>query len=69
MNLFKTKYRIVTDSYLGYEVQSKRWWFPFWIQTGLGNTHRTIDSARSYIERRTNIVVEEYNPHFNTKEQ
>jgi len=69
MNLFKINYRIVTDSYLGYEVQSKRWWFPFWIQTSLVNTHHTVNRARSYIERRANFIVEEYNPHFNTKEK
>lgn len=26
------KYRIVRDSYAGYEVQFKTWWWPFWHQ-------------------------------------
>jgi hypothetical protein len=67
MNLFKTKYRIVTDNYLGYEVQFKKWWLPFWTQTWLPNTHPSIDKARQYIGKRVKFVVEEYNPHFNTK--
>jgi hypothetical protein len=67
MNLFKTKYRIVTDNYLGYEVQFKKWWLPFWTQTWLPNTHPSIDEARQYIGKRVKFVVEEYNPHFNTK--
>ena len=33
--LFKDCYRIVNDSYRGYEVQVKRWFFPFfWIEKG-----------------------------------
>ena len=47
MKLPKTKYRIVPDTYSGWEVQSKRWWFPFWIQCldlngAFGNTHRSV---------------------------
>ena len=41
------KYRIVTDNYAGYEVQSWRWWWPFWIQ-GATNTHSTIEAAEEY---------------------
>jgi len=73
MKLFKTRYRIVTDQYLGYEVQSRRWWFPFWIQCGDGrycysNTHQTVDAAKAFIERRLtqNKVVTEYNPHLDS---
>lgn len=69
MNFFKTKYRIVTDAYCGYEVQYKSWWWPFWIQAGFTNTHLSIEQARKYIEVKCKIIVEEYNPHFNTKKQ
>lgn len=27
------EYRIVRDDYAGYEVQARRWWWPFWWQT------------------------------------
>lgn len=43
------KYRIVRDSYAGYEVQYLRgWWiFKFWRQ-GTINTHSTLEKAREY---------------------
>lgn len=44
------KYRIVTDNFAGYEVQCKRWWWPFWIQCGYTNTHRTIEAANFYAQ-------------------
>ncbi len=40
-------YRIVRDNYNGYEVQSWRWWWPFWIQ-GRTNTHSTVERAEEY---------------------
>lgn len=49
----KTKYRIVRDNYEGFEVQSKQWWMPLWIQCDDGsgcNTHKTIEMARAFIE-------------------
>ena len=45
MNFFKTKYRVVTDSYLGYEAQYKPWFLPFWLQLNGINTHPTIEKA------------------------
>jgi len=73
MKLFKTRYRIVTDRYLGYEVQSRRWWFPFWIQCRddryyCTNTHHSVDAAKAFIERRLtqNKFVTEYNPHLDS---
>lgn len=42
------KYRIVRDNYAGYEVQLKRWWWPFWYQKGFINTFSSIDRARNY---------------------
>ncbi len=46
--MLKNRYRIVSDDYAGYEVQIKRWWFPFWIQCGLCNTHLSADRAEAY---------------------
>jgi hypothetical protein len=74
--MFKTRYRIVTDRYLGYEVQSRIWWFPFWIQCKddryyCTNTHPTIEKAKEFIERRiikSNIIME-YNPHLDENPQ
>ena len=56
-----TKYRIVTDEWAGFEVQSWRWWWPFWIEVGGTNTHRTIQAAEEYAKRvaKKNKVVKE----------
>ena len=49
------KYRIVSDNYLGYEVQCWRIWMPFWLQcrgpSGPANTHPSIGKAREYARR------------------
>lgn len=50
-----SKYRIVRDSYLGYEVQVKTWWWPFWCQKGFTNTWKSIEEARAYAQ---NWVIE-----------
>ena len=47
------RYRIVRDTFGGYEVQFKRRWWPFWLQCGVGggcgiNTHRTIEAAERF---------------------
>ncbi len=42
------EYRIVTDRFAGFEVQARRWWWPFWVQCGVTNTHRTIERAERY---------------------
>ena len=49
--IIMTAYRIVTDKYSGYEVQAKRWWFPFWLQCGHTNTHRSVDAAERWAIR------------------
>lgn len=50
--MLKNKYRVVTDTYLGYEAQVKFWWFPikWWMisRSGRGvgiNTNRTLEDA------------------------
>jgi hypothetical protein len=67
-NMFARRYRIVNDNYLGFEVQSRRWWWPFWIECHgsiyRSNTHSTIESARKFIDGKTKSkFVEHYNPH------
>jgi len=55
--LFKDHYRIVEDTYLGYEVQKKRWWFPFWLEINFANTHTTLEKAKEYLEKSKQKVV------------
>jgi len=49
IKLNETKYRIITDNYSGYECQSKTFWFPFWVQMDVANTHSSIEDAKEYI--------------------
>lgn len=55
MNFFKPKYRIVADSFAGYEVQIKQWWSPFWFQIGI-NTFTSVEKAQNFIERHKNPI-------------
>lgn len=51
---FSNRYRIVEDDYNGFEVQVKRWYFPFWLQLwedGTTNTHPSISDAKILIEK------------------
>lgn len=48
--MFKHKYRIVRDDYAGYEAQVKLWYWPFWMQMGFSNTHRSIKEAEEFIQ-------------------
>lgn len=60
MECFKSKYRIVSDRYLGFEVQVKYVFFPFWIECASDgifnptNTHISIESANEFIDRKVN---------------
>jgi hypothetical protein len=59
--LSRDRYRIVTDRYSGFEVQTRRWWWPLWQPVG-GNTHATVDDAIAYARRdarKKNVVVAE----------
>ena len=55
------KYRIVTDRYLGYEIQFKYIFFPFWFQLsvqGMGvNTFDTVEGAEAYVNKIKQKVV------------
>lgn len=55
--MFKTRYRIVYDSYANYEVQTKYWWWPWWVSPRI-NTHCSVERAREYAARLKNPVVE-----------
>lgn len=59
MSIFRTRYRIVTDAYAGYEVQFRYWWIPFYIQYEI-NTHQSIEAARAFMSKisKVNTVVE-----------
>lgn len=54
--IFKNRYRIVTDEYLGYEVQTKKWWFIGWYQCwnngNMTNTFRRVEDAEDFVENR-----------------
>lgn len=55
------KLRIVKDAYAGYEVQVKRWWFPFWVQANFTNTHSSIERAEQFARNYVNkFVVKEW---------
>lgn len=53
---FKYRYRIVTDSYLGFEAQCWRPWLPFWIPMSKGdyssNTSSTEKEAEEFISKK-----------------
>ena len=51
MKICKRQFRIVTDNYAGYEVQVRRWYFPFWQQIDFTSTHITVSSAEKFIEK------------------
>lgn len=57
--MFKNKYRIVTDEYAGYEVQIKRWWFPFYRMVGV-NTFNSIERATKFAKTHSkrHVVVQ-----------
>lgn len=46
-------YRVVTDSYLGYEVQQKKrfLFWTWWEQVNFTNTHITLEEAKEYISK------------------
>tara|TARA_R110000796_G_scaffold196187_1_gene312691 strand:- start:33 stop:272 length:240 start_codon:yes stop_codon:yes gene_type:complete len=55
MKICKRQYRIVTDSFGGFEVQKRLWYYPFWFQIKnkdgyMINTHHTIEQAENLIE-------------------
>lgn len=58
----KKKFRIVSDSWSGYEVQYKVWFWPFWIQCDMTNTSSTLQEAKEkldYFKNRPKIYYQE----------
>ena len=47
----KTKYRVVTDDWLGFEVQQWSLWWPFWSQREWANTFSSLDAALQLINK------------------
>ena len=50
MKICKRRFRVVTDKHAGFEVQIKKWYYPFWSQVGVINTQSTIEEAKEFIE-------------------
>lgn len=51
----KNRYRIVPDTFAGFEVQIKRWWFPVWLEVGT-NTFQTVEIATAWIRSHQRAV-------------
>jgi hypothetical protein len=47
----RPEYRIVTDNWCGFEVQIRRWWWPFWTQADFSNTHSSMEAAELWAAR------------------
>lgn len=56
----KNKYRVITDSYNGFEAQVKYWYFPFmWFEIrkdfGICNSSFSVERAEKVIEWHKNL--------------
>lgn len=54
-SFFKNCYRVVNDSFNGYETQVKFWWFPFmwfemWEKGCISNTWASLEDAKFFIK-------------------
>lgn len=55
------KVRIVADMYLGYEVQIKRWYWPFWRMANFSNTFSSVEKATEFANKHIKpFVVKEW---------
>jgi len=53
------KYRIVTDKWLGFELQYKKWYYLFWVQmhkVGFTNTFASVEAAENWLK--TKVIPE-----------
>lgn len=57
MKLFRIRYRITTDVYLGYQVEFRYWWVPFYIQVDRANTWGSLELAKAYLKKCKGRVV------------
>jgi hypothetical protein len=53
----KRFYRIVHDSYAGYEVQWRYSWMPFWVQADTSNTFQSVERAEEFAKKHAGGVV------------
>lgn len=51
------EYRVVEDNFAGFEVQARRWWWPFWLECDFCNTHPTVEAAERWAERHAQRTV------------
>lgn len=56
----KRYYRIVRDSYAGYEAQWRPWWWPFWSECFGTNTSKTMEEAEMLAKHHRNPVLKEW---------
>ena len=53
----ENKFRIRTDQYRGFSIQTKKWWFPFcWVEACV-TSFETIEKAKKRVEGLRKIVV------------
>lgn len=57
---FRTKYRIKTDAYAGYEIQFRFWWMPFFVMDGI-NTYCSLERAQEKIIKMKTLKQVVYN--------
>lgn len=53
----KPRYRIVADTYAGFEVQIWRWYWPFWVEANFSNTHSSEEGALTWARQHAQPVV------------
>ena len=57
MFFFRTRYRIVLDTYSGFEAQYRPWWSPCYLQIGGTNTSSSLADARKIVDRHKYHVI------------
>lgn len=59
-DLFRIRYRVVTDNYKGFEIQYRFWYIPFWAQADLnGKGANTFSSPEEAKEEINNLKSRE----------
>jgi hypothetical protein len=59
----KTKYRVVRDSYNGYEAQFRPWWSPIWFQCFGTNTEPSLERSLQVCKLHAKPVITYYDPY------
>ena len=50
IDMFKTKYRVITDNYNGFQSIKKVWFWPFWFRVIGSTTVTTKEEAKKAID-------------------